>query len=178
MLKNSIFVLLSLCLAMPAQAAIYKWVDQKGTVFFADDLGKVPAAYRKKAKVVNGEGEQAVEVTETPEQTGKKPAKVGTAPEEGKAAGKSDKKKATYGDKDEATWRKEFARLKDELRATEEYLADVRKRKESTANLSRRDYLSLQQSEKDAVSRVESLKQKLQTLTESADKAGVPKDLR
>lgn len=177
MLKGSIVVLLSLCLALPSQAAIYKWVDQRGTVFFADDLGKVPVAYRKKAKLVNGEGEQAVEVIETFEQGGKKPQKVAAPTEEG-PAGKVEKKKAAYGGKDEETWRKEFARLKDELRATEEYLADVRKRKEATANLSRRDYLSLQQSEKDAASRVDGLKQKIQGLTESADKAGVPKDLR
>lgn len=177
MLKHAIAVLLSLSVALPAQAAVYKWIDHRGTVHFADDLGKVPAAYRKKAQVVNGEGDQAVEVTETLGQGGKKPHKA-TAPTEDGQAGKPEKKKAVYGDKDEDGWHKEFVRLKDELRATEEYLADVRKRKADTAALSRRDYLSLQQSEKDGVSRLDGLKQKLQSLTESADKAGVPKSLR
>ena len=176
MLKGSIGVLLSLCLALPVQAAIFKWVDHGGTVHFADDFGKVPAAYRKSAQVVNGE-EQSVEVTETIEPGGKKPQPSVSPHDGGQTAGKSDKKKV-YGGKDEEAWRKEFGRLKEELRATEEYLADTRKRKESTATLSRRDYLSLQQSEKDAVSRIESIKQKIQSLTESADKAGVPKELR
>jgi hypothetical protein len=177
MLKRTITVLLSLSLALPVQAAVYKWVDQRGTVYFADDLGKVPSAYRKKAQVVNGEGEQAVEVTETVDQGGKKPHKSITSPDDVQS-GKSEKKKAVYAGKDEEWWRKEFGRLKDEQRATEEYLADVRKRKESTATLSRRDYLSLQQSEKDGASRLDGVRQKLQGLTESADKAGVPKELR
>lgn len=177
MLKKLIVLWLMVCLAVPAQAAIYKWVDQRGTVHFAEDLGKVPPAFRKKVQVINGEGEQAVEVTESAVPEGKKPHKDAAPQEDGQPT-KTDKKKVSYGGKDEDGWRNEFGRLKDELRTSEEYLADTRRRKDDTANLSRRDYLSLQQTEKDVVSRIESTKRKLQSLTEAADKAGVPKELR
>lgn len=177
MLKKLLVLLVMVCLAVPAQAAIYKWVDQRGTVHFTEDLGKVPPAFRKKAQVINGEGEQAVEVTESAAPEAKKPRKDAAPQEDGQTL-KTDKKKVSYGGKDEDSWRSEFGRLKDELRTNEEYLAETRKRKDDTANLSRRDYLGLQQTEKDVVSRIESIRRKLQSLTEAADKAGVPKGLR
>ncbi|TWJ17068.1 DUF4124 domain-containing protein [Geobacter argillaceus] len=177
MLKKLIVLLVMASLAVPVQAAIYKWVDQRGTVYFTEDLGKVPPAFRKKAQVINGEGEPAVEVIESAAPEGKKPRKDAAPKEDGQTT-KTDKKKPSYGGKDEDSWRNEFGRLKDELRTNEEYLAETRKRKEDTANLSRRDYLSLQQTEKDVVSRIDSIKRKLQSLTEKADKAGVPKELR
>jgi hypothetical protein len=177
MLKKLIVLLVMVCLAVPVQAAIYKWVDQRGTVHFAEDLGKVPPAFRKKVQVINGEGEQAVEVTESSTPEGKKPHKDAAPKEDGQTT-KTDKQKVSYGGKDEDSWRSEFGRLKDELRTNEEYLAETRKRKDDTANLSRRDYLSLQQTEKDVVNRIDSIKLKLQSLTEKADKAGVPKGLR
>lgn len=178
MLKKLLVLLVMVCLlAVPVQAAIYKWVDQRGTVHFAEDLGKVPSAFRKKVQVINGEGEQAVEVTESAAPEAKKPRKDAAPKEDGQTT-KTDKKKVSYGGKDEDGWRNEFGRLKDELRTNEEYLAETRKRRDDTANLSRRDYLSLQQTEKDVVSRIDSIKRKLQSLTEAADKGGVPKELR
>ncbi len=176
MLKKMIVLLVMVCLAVPAQAAIYKWVDHRGTVYFTEDLGKVPPSFRKKVQVINGEGEQAVEVIESAAPEGKKPRKDAAPKEDGQTT-KADKK-ISYGGKNEDSWRNEFGRLKDELRTNEEYLAETRKRKDDTANLSRRDYLSLQQTEKDVVSRIDSIKRKLQSLTEAADKAGVPKEFR
>ena len=40
-------------LASSASAAIYKWVDEKGVVNFADDYSKVPPDYRNKVEEVN-----------------------------------------------------------------------------------------------------------------------------
>ena len=176
MLKNVLALLVMVSLAAPVQAAIYKWVDHQGTVHFAEDLGKVPPAFRKKAQVVDGEPAQAVEVTETAPTEGKKSRKDAPPKEDGQTT-KADKK-VSYGGKDADSWRNEFGRLKDELRTNEEYLTETRKRKDDTANLSRRDYLSLQQTEKDVTSRIDSIRRKLQGLTEAADKAGVPKELR
>ncbi len=45
-MKRLILVSLLLMLASPAGAAVYKWVDERGVVNFADDLEKVPPAYR------------------------------------------------------------------------------------------------------------------------------------
>lgn len=44
-----IFALAILCLSTPAYSETYSWEDANG-LHFVDDLGKVPAKYRKKAK--------------------------------------------------------------------------------------------------------------------------------
>jgi hypothetical protein len=52
-MKKLLFALLILIFASPASATVYKWVDQRGVVNFADDYSKVPSNYRNKAKELN-----------------------------------------------------------------------------------------------------------------------------
>lgn len=40
-----------LLLAVPCYGEMYKWVDEKGTLHFADDLSKVPEKYRPEAEM-------------------------------------------------------------------------------------------------------------------------------
>ncbi|MGE3539980.1 MAG: aspartyl protease family protein [Candidatus Tectimicrobiota bacterium] len=40
--------LLLLCTILPAQAEIYKWVDEAGRIHFSDTMARVPAAYRER----------------------------------------------------------------------------------------------------------------------------------
>jgi hypothetical protein len=55
------FLILFFCLAIgstvcsEAHAAIYKYVDKNGMIYFADDLQSIPAQYRPAAKIVSGE---------------------------------------------------------------------------------------------------------------------------
>jgi hypothetical protein len=42
-------------------AAIYKYVDKDGMVYFADDLQSIPAQYRSTAKIVSGEIKEETE---------------------------------------------------------------------------------------------------------------------
>lgn len=51
-MKKLILVSLLLILASPAWATVYKWVDERGVMNFADDLEKVPPAYRDKVEEV------------------------------------------------------------------------------------------------------------------------------
>lgn len=44
-----IFILFAL-LAVPCYGEMYKWVDEKGTLHFADDLSKIPEKYRPDAE--------------------------------------------------------------------------------------------------------------------------------
>jgi hypothetical protein len=52
-MKKLIFLLFLFILTSPASASIYKWVDQQGTIYFADDLAKVPPDYRSSVEEVN-----------------------------------------------------------------------------------------------------------------------------
>ncbi len=66
---NKIFFLLTIliALALPASAEMYKWVDEKGTVHFTDDLSSIPGKYRENVeerKTPKGMPDQ--ELTEKP----------------------------------------------------------------------------------------------------------------
>ena len=54
--------------AVPVLAETYVWEDDQGTVNYADDLGKVPKEYRKKAKIV-GEMEPLPQDTSDDQET-------------------------------------------------------------------------------------------------------------
>jgi len=55
-------VLVLLVLETPCFGQMYKWVDEKGTVHFTDDLSKVPEKYRREA-----ESRKTIEETSAPE---------------------------------------------------------------------------------------------------------------
>jgi len=44
-----LFVILFVALGFPAYAEMYKWVDEKGTTHFTDDLSKIPEKHRSDA---------------------------------------------------------------------------------------------------------------------------------
>lgn len=46
---NKAFLILTIlmALALPASAEMYKWVDEKGTVHFTDDISSIPEKYRE-----------------------------------------------------------------------------------------------------------------------------------
>jgi hypothetical protein len=52
-MKKLVFLLSLFILTSPASATIYKWVDQQGTINFADDLAKVPPDYRGSVEEIN-----------------------------------------------------------------------------------------------------------------------------
>ena len=51
------FLILFICLVVPCYGEIYTWVDEKGTLHFADDLSKVPERYRPNAEMRRAPGE-------------------------------------------------------------------------------------------------------------------------
>ncbi len=51
-MKTPVFLILFLIVLMsPVYGEMYKWVDEKGTLHFADDLSKVPEKYRPDAEM-------------------------------------------------------------------------------------------------------------------------------
>ena len=51
-MKKFLLVLFILIFASSASASVYKWVDERGVVNFADDYSKVPIGYRSKVEEV------------------------------------------------------------------------------------------------------------------------------
>lgn len=163
--------------AVPAHAVTYKWVDKKGTVSFTEDLGKVPPEYRKKVVILDADVPTGPEITEIDESKGKSDSTGAESTKDQSTAG-GNKKAILFGGKDETAWRKDFGRLKSDLRAAEDQAEQLRGRLADTSNMSRTEYLSIQASLKNTELKVQELKTKLSVLEETANKAGVPAGAR
>jgi hypothetical protein len=161
-----LLVMMLLLYPMSAAAETYQWTDEQGTVNFAEDLGKVPKKFRKKAKRLGAEESGVPQVTETTEQV------------QGKSKSVEDQKGKLYGGKNESAWRRDFVIANLDLQQSEAELADLRRRLVDTSKMSRSEYLNIQASIKHSESRLEQRKKRLDLLTESADRLGVPMEWR
>ena len=176
-MKTCIIVAFLVLFAIPVEALTYKWVDNEGT-HYTDDLGNIPQKYRKKATVVGAEEDATSPEGEAKEAP--KPAantKGGEQPQAQPAAEKQEKNK-TYGGKSAATWKKDFGQLNADIKATEDQLTELKERMKDTSKMSRGEYVSIQMGINSAETRIQRLNGKLDALTEEANKANVPADLR
>ena len=160
-----LLVMMLLLYPMSAAAETYQWTDEQGTVNFTEDLGRVPKKFRKKAKRL-GDDSGVPQVSETTEQV------------QGKSKSVEDQKAKLYGGKNESTWRRDFVTANFDLQQSEAELADLRRRLIDTSKMSRSEYLSIQASIKHGESRFEQMKKRLDLLTESAGRLGVPMEWR
>jgi len=168
-------------LALPAisNAEFYQWVDEKGNIGYADDLGNVPAKYRKKATPLGGQ-EPAVEVIDKGELS-KEPSRE-TDAKKGRSTADEQKPKAKdvtlYAGKDAESWKRDFARQKFDIKSLEDQAAGIRERMANPGKMSRGEYLTLQNTARDLDVRISAAQRKLQLLNEAADAAEVPAELR
>lgn len=171
-------MVLLLLLAVPAicAAEIYKWVDDRGQVGYVDDLGKVPKKYRDNA-VTTEKQEQAVEVVEKTT-TGPAPRKEADKKSEPAETSAKDKEKPLFDGKDGATWKREFARQKQEIKTLEDHAVNIKERMAEGNKISRGEYLTLQNTQRDLDVRIAKAKKKLDTMTEAADRADLPAEFR
>lgn len=77
----SLFI--GLVLAFPSYAEVYKWLDEKGTVHFADDLSKIPEKYRPDAQMKNSPKEISVAPAPESQEKPTSPPTLGTSEPEG-----------------------------------------------------------------------------------------------
>lgn len=175
---RQLLALLVILSAVPVHAVTYKWVDNRGTISFTEDLGKVPPEYRKKVIILDADVPTGPEVTEIDDSKGKPVTKGTESGKEQGIAADGDKKVVMYGGKDEKSWRKDYVRVKAELRAAEEQAEQLRGRLSDTSKMSRTEYLTIQNSLKNVDLRVRDVKAKLDSLEDAANKAGVPASAR
>lgn len=170
---KKLLLLLLLLYPLSALAETYQWTDERGTVNFAEDLGKVPKKYRKKAKRLGSE--------EPPPRESSAPA---ATPETAKPRGveekgeKGSEKNKTYGGKDELAWRREFQQANARLQSGQTELDTLNARLADTSRMTRSEYLIIQNSIKHSEARVRELRKKLDQLNSTADRYEVPADFR
>ena len=162
-----LLVALLLIYPLSASADTYQWTDDRGTVNFTEDYGKVPKKYRKKMKVQGDEGGAAPQSSVSPEPEMDKPKSEEAEPG-----------KKLYGGKDERVWRRDFDAAAYDLQSAEAELEALHGRLKDTSRMSRSEYLAIQNTLKHAESRVQGMQRKLDLLRETADRYGVPMDFR
>jgi hypothetical protein len=173
-MRSFILTLLGLLFPVICSAEIYKWVDDRGQTGYSDDLGKVPKKYRDSA-VVAEKQEQAVEIVEKsePEKTSRK----GAAAKGDQATG-DDKAKPVFDGKSGEAWKQDFARQKYEVKSLEDQAAGIKERMAEPGKLSRGEYITLQNTQRDLDVRIGKAKKKFDALNDAAEKAGVPGEFR
>jgi Domain of unknown function (DUF4124) len=178
LMKIGIVVALLAMFAVPAAAVTYTWEDDQGTVNFTEDLGSVPQKFRKKAKVLGAEEEEAPPAAKEPKEAAQ-PVQKGkeAGPAKEQPAEKKDTKKI-YGDKPAEAWKSEFAQLNADIKTAEDQLVEMRKRLADTSKMSRSDYLSIQKTIREIENRLLVLREKRDVLNTEANRAEVPAELR
>ncbi|MGQ9646655.1 MAG: DUF4124 domain-containing protein [Thermodesulfobacteriota bacterium] len=63
-MKIQIFILITLLTAALSHAEVYKWVDEKGSVHFTDDMTQVPEKYRRGIQEVGVDEEKVIATKE------------------------------------------------------------------------------------------------------------------
>jgi Domain of unknown function (DUF4124) len=167
-----------LLFSIPVFAETYKWVDDKGTVNFSENLGSVPKKYRKHVKIIDGGEADVPQVTEIDDPSKVKSKVKVDVKDESTTAGKEGSKKTVYAGKDGAVWKAEFRKLNADIRASEDQLDDINARLNDPGKLSRTEFVSLQNTVKNIDYRLKGFRGKLDTLNDAATKAGVPAELR
>jgi len=172
-MRWTIALLMAMFACSVAQADVFEWVDPKGVTHFTDDLNKVPAKYREKAK----RRESA---------TGDEGAASESLPRPAPGPASGEQKSMLYGGHDETWWRASFKALRDEMQGIqdklpakrEELVALHRKRLVYQQARDRVSYYDMKgEIEKDEA-RIKEIEGQLTSLDADATKAGVPFEWR
>jgi hypothetical protein len=156
------------------------WEDSSGTVNFSEDLSQVPKKYRKKVRV---RGDLSAPTPEKPSAVTEPGAAKGSssgssASDAGKPGVGNEKKDLRYGGKSGEEWRRDFAYLKAEMKSTDDQIAEMNGRLADTSQMSRADYLNINSTLKSLQLHKTEVGKKLDALSQSASRAGVPAEFR
>lgn len=179
MYKAFIMLVVFVLTAGTAAAETYKWVDDKGTINFTEDYSKIPKKYRKKVKIKRDAGESVPEAAATSGDEMKKDRSTKGVDGIKETAGvKEEKKKNVYGGRNEEEWKADFRKLNDNINSVQAQIDERKARLNNPDNLSRSRYRGIEIEIKDLEEKMTQLQDKLNSLDESATKAGVPYEVK
>lgn len=153
-----------------ANAELYRWVDDSGTLNFTEDFQSIPAKYRKSAQ----SSDDAVSVESAPAEAAAE--KAPDSPVKADARGAS--AVPLYNGKRGEEWRDDLRQARAEVKSYQDHLAMKRKMLSDTSRMGRREYLGLQNDVKELEVKVGELQVRLEQLLREAARAGVPANFR
>ena len=164
--------------AGPLWAGTYEWTDNSGVVNFTDDLDKIPAKYRNKAR----ERESfKVGQDETPSSVDSVPV---VTPADSTPSSDSDAPGTS--DRNQRWWQERFASLRNEIKSIESAIADERQKliqlkRKRVIYQRTRDRIAYNDMEAKIMTDEERLKEvqeRLNALDAEADRSSVPREWR
>lgn len=163
--------------AAPLLAETYTWVDGQGTVNFTDDYSQIPRKYRKKARRLDIEVEQAApapgeSVTPAAGQVRQPQAGAG-----GSAAPANDDKE-TYAGRPAGAWQQEFKAQGTEVKRLERQLVDLEALVKNPVGVSQERIFGLPREFKDTQVQYNEALKRYNELNDAANKAGLPGEFR
>lgn len=171
-------IMAAMGVAGPLWAETYEWTDNKGVVNFTDDLDKVPAKYRNKAreresiKIEQEETLSPVDSVPVMKPVDSVPSLVPAVP--------------VQGEHNQRWWQERFASLRNEIKSIESILAEEReqltqlKRKRVIYQRTRDRiaYNEMNAKIKNDEAKLKEVQDRLKALDEEADRSGVPQQWR
>jgi hypothetical protein len=174
-------LVLALLVAVDASCAVYMWEDEQGVTAFTEDYGKIPKKYRNKAKKVEPDqpdDSEAAPVVDTQGTKAVVESPVNLKGGSGATTPAKAEKKQLFGGKEESYWFNEFGKLKADLRSYKDQLDAITARLNNSSQMSRAEYKSLENTRKLLEEQEGAARRRFESLTDQANKAGVPQDLR
>lgn len=174
-----LFFILMLLTPLTAGAATYSWTDASGTMNFTDDLGTVPANYRKKALQKAAGENMAPEVPPSAEAS---ETKAVTAPVT--KSGSSDtpvEPKVTaatrFGERAAGEWQALFKELRAELASIEQKRETLKQESgDGKKFLTRQQINDINTRNKQLYDEYEAARVRFNALVEQANKVGLPSE--
>jgi hypothetical protein len=163
-----------LIFAGTVSAETYKWIDDRGTINFTEDYGKIPKKYRKQVRVIGDvEAEPAAGESGEDESGKDMPAKSASAKESD-----SGSQKTMYGSKSDDEWKADFKKLNNQIEKVQGQIDERRTKLDNPDSLTRPRYRGIEIEIKELDEKLTQLKGNLSKLDNEASMAGVPYDLR
>jgi hypothetical protein len=187
-----LFFIMMLLTPLSTWAATYSWTDASGTINFTDDLGAVPAKYRKKA-LQKAAGEEMVPEAKPPaaaaetKTTPPAPAKPGTPAAAPAAVAKPDAPTAPadskvtaatrFGERTAGEWQAEFRNLRGQIKEIEQQVETLKREGgDGKTMLTSSKIAELNARNKQLNQEYEALRLRFNALVEQANKVGLPSE--
>ncbi len=172
-------IMLLVLLPLPVCAEMYSWTDAAGTAHFTDDLGAVPARYRKKA-VLRDETQLPdpdAPAADRGATVAPAPHKLTVIPPAATRGGTPTSGKVLYGGKSALAWQTEFRQRRGAVQELERQIRQLKATvTSSTEVVSSAQIADLNVRRADLAQQYEAAARELNQLVERANRAGLPSE--